>query len=85
MDLIPLLLTFFVTLGLGLEFGIGIGLISSVIFLLYYTARPRVQVLQGEVSNNLSITITIHERKILDPKLINLLFHRLGQEINSVS
>lgn len=50
MDLVPFFLTFFVTLLLGLEFGIGIGLISSTLYLLYYSARPRVQILQGEVS-----------------------------------
>lgn len=50
MDLIPWALTVGVSLFVGLEYGIAIGLISSAMFLLYYAARPRVRLLQGFVS-----------------------------------
>lgn len=49
MDLIPWGVTFIVSLLVGLEFGILCGFIISVIFLLYYAARPRVRVKWGQV------------------------------------
>lgn len=49
MDLIPWGATFFVSLFIALEAGILFGIIISVIFLLYYAARPAVQVQRAEV------------------------------------
>ena len=57
MDLIPWALTVVVSLFVGLEYGIAIGLITSAMFLLYYAARPRVKLLQGFVSYWLTIML----------------------------
>lgn len=51
MDLVPWGVTFFVSLLVGLEYGILCGFIISVIFLLYYAARPRVRINSAEVIN----------------------------------
>lgn len=42
MDLIPLLATFFACLVLGMEIGILVGIVSDVLLILYYTARPKI-------------------------------------------
>ncbi|XP_021956171.1 sodium-independent sulfate anion transporter [Folsomia candida] len=69
MDLVPFFLTFFVTLLLGLEFGIGIGLISSTLYLLYYSARPRVQILQGETSSGRGFCLIVLDRSLTFPSV----------------
>ena len=48
MDLIPWGITFLVTLVVGLEFGILVGLCISTLYLLYYAARPRVALHEAE-------------------------------------
>jgi len=50
MDIIPWLVTFGVGLFVGLEYGVLVGFIISVVFLMYYAARPRVTVKKGEVN-----------------------------------
>ncbi|CAL8073740.1 unnamed protein product [Orchesella dallaii] len=69
MDLIPLTLTFFVTLFVGLEFGIGIGLISSTLYLLYYSARPKVNILQGESSTGTRFVLVELDRSLTFPSV----------------
>ncbi len=51
MDLLPWTVTFVMSLLVGLEFGILTGLLISIVFLLYYAARPGVRVSKGEVDN----------------------------------
>lgn len=48
-DLIPLVLTFLACLGLGLEYGIMLGVGVSLLMLLYPMARPTVKTLQTDV------------------------------------
>jgi MFS superfamily sulfate permease-like transporter len=50
MDLLPWSLTFFASLLISLEVGILSGVCVSVIFLLYYAARPSVKVKKAEVT-----------------------------------
>ncbi len=56
MDMLPWALTVLITLFVGLEFGIMTGLLISVLYLLYYAARPRVKIMQGEVSPTENLT-----------------------------
>lgn len=53
MDLLPWTVTFVMSLLVGLEFGILTGLLISIVFLLYYAARPGVRVSKGEVDNEM--------------------------------
>lgn len=57
MDFIPWSLTFLISLFIGLEFGMLTGFLISVIYLLYYAARPGVKVKKGIVSKYLSKSI----------------------------
>jgi len=50
MDMLPWFATFSISLLVGLEIGVLIGFLISVIFLLYYAARPGVTVQRGQVS-----------------------------------
>ena len=50
MEFVPWGLTFVVSLLIGLEFGMMTGFLISVIYLLYYAARPGVKVKKGYVS-----------------------------------
>ena len=50
MDFIPWGTTFIMSLFLGLEFGMMAGFVISVVYLLYYSARPGVNVIKGIVS-----------------------------------
>jgi len=43
-DLLPWLVTFFVSLGAGFEYGIILGVLTSLVVLLYPWSRPRIQV-----------------------------------------
>lgn len=52
MDLLPWFATFAVSLLVGLQFGVLIGFLISVIFLLYWSARPGIRVKRGQVINN---------------------------------
>lgn len=52
MDIIPWGVTFFVSLLMGLEYGILSGFLISLLFLLYYAARPGVRVSRGEVEEH---------------------------------
>jgi len=56
MDLLPWGVTFLVSLLVGLEYGIMAGFFISLLFLLYYAARPGVRVKRGEVSKNHILT-----------------------------
>lgn len=49
MDLLPWFATFSVSLLVGLEYGVLIGFFISVIFILYYAARPGCSVRRGQV------------------------------------
>ena len=49
MDFIPFGFTFLVSLFVGLEFGMMVGFVISVIYLMYYAARPGVKVVRGYV------------------------------------
>lgn len=69
MDLIPLGLTFFVTLFVGLEYGIGTGLLSSALYLLYYSARPRVKIMQGDTSFNNKFVLIRLDRSLTFPSV----------------
>jgi MFS superfamily sulfate permease-like transporter len=51
MEFVPWGLTFLVSILIGLEFGMMTGFLISVIYLLYYAARPGVKVKKGYVSN----------------------------------
>ena len=44
LDLLPWLVTFFVSLGAGFEYGILLGVVASLLMLLYPWARPRIKV-----------------------------------------
>jgi hypothetical protein len=52
-DLIPLLVTFVACLGLGLDYGMLIGIGVNLLFILYSSARPKVQV------RNLTVSILL--------------------------
>lgn len=69
MDLIPLFLTFLVTLFVGLEYGIGIGLISSTLYLLYYSARPRVRIMRGETLDSNKFVLIQLDRSLTFPSV----------------
>lgn len=66
MDLVPYLLTLVNSLVVGLEFGILTGLIVSIVFLLYYAARPGVRVSKCEVRQSY-LPCTIHDHDYYDP------------------
>lgn len=51
MDFIPWAFTFIVSLFVGLEYGMMVGFVISVIYLMYYAARPGVKVRRGYVRN----------------------------------
>lgn len=55
MEFVPWSLTFIVSLFVGLEFGMMTGFLISVIYLLYYAARPGVKVKKGYVSLSLEL------------------------------
>lgn len=57
MDFIPFVASFSACLILGMEIGILIGVISDVLLLLYYTARPKIIIDR--------ITVSILNKKIL--------------------
>jgi len=59
MDLVPWGITFFTSLLISLEVGILSGVCVSVIFLLYYAARPSVKVKKAEVMQNTNLSISI--------------------------
>ncbi|CAG7833194.1 unnamed protein product [Allacma fusca] len=69
MDLIPWALTVLVTLFVGLEFGIGIGLVISAMFLLYYAARPRVRILKGFTTRNSQFILVQLDRSLTFPSV----------------
>jgi len=50
MDFIPWAATFFISLFVGLEYGVICGFLISLAFLLYYAAKPGVAVEKGEVN-----------------------------------
>jgi len=50
MDLVPWFATFAISLLVGLEFGVLVGFMISVIFIMYYAARPGIRVKRGQVS-----------------------------------
>ena len=50
MECVPWCLTFVISLFVGLEFGMLSGFIISVVYLLYYAARPGIKVKRGYVS-----------------------------------
>lgn len=88
MDIIPWGFTFFVSLLVGLEVGILSGIIISVIFILYYAARPAVQIKRAEVRllpcgniDGLIITRVIEYMQIVVPLIYNLNYQTsLGNE-----
>jgi MFS superfamily sulfate permease-like transporter len=49
MDFIPWHVTFFISLFVGLEYGVMCGFLISLIFLIYYAAKPEIAVERGEV------------------------------------
>jgi len=49
-DLIPMIVTFIACLGIGLDYGMLVGIGINLIFLLYNSARPKVQVRNLNVS-----------------------------------
>lgn len=49
MDILPWSGTFLISLLVGLEYGILFGVVVSIFYLLYYTARPGISVEKGEV------------------------------------
>lgn len=53
MDLLPWFATFSISLLVGLEYGVLVGFLISVIFILYYAARPGVSVKRGQVRDGL--------------------------------
>ena len=50
LEFVPWGLTFIISLFVGLEFGMMSGFIISVVYLLYYAARPGIKVKRGYVS-----------------------------------
>lgn len=52
MDLIPWLATFSVSLFAGLQYGVLLGFLISVLFLLYWAASPKIRVNRCKVSSN---------------------------------
>jgi len=52
MDIIPWFATFAVSLLAGLEYGILVGFMISVLFILYYAARPGIKVKKAVVIMN---------------------------------
>jgi MFS superfamily sulfate permease-like transporter len=49
MDILPWFATFAISLLVGLPFGVLAGFLISVIFLLYWAARPGIRVKRGQV------------------------------------
>ena len=70
MDLLPWFATFAVSLLVGLEFGVLVGFMISVFFILYWSARPGIRVKRGQVMINQSF---IYVYKLLIYKVNSLL------------
>ncbi|CAL8103463.1 unnamed protein product [Orchesella dallaii] len=64
MDLLPWFATFSISLLVGLEIGVLIGFLISVIFLLYYAARPGVTVKRGQTSNGYQFILIDMDRSM---------------------
>ncbi|ODM94912.1 Sodium-independent sulfate anion transporter [Orchesella cincta] len=67
MDLIPWAFTFCVSLLVGLEYGILCGFLISVVFLLYYAARPRVRINSAETSHGCKFILVELDRSLVFP------------------
>ncbi|CAL8130642.1 unnamed protein product [Orchesella dallaii] len=67
MDLIPWAVTFCVSLLIGLEYGILSGFLISVVFLLYYAARPRVRINSAETSHGCKFILVELDRSLVFP------------------
>lgn len=68
MDLLPWFATFAVSLLVGLQYGVLIGFLISVIFLLYWSARPGIRVKSGQViyfvAHVINILTRMHVQKL---------------------
>ncbi|ODM93537.1 Sodium-independent sulfate anion transporter, partial [Orchesella cincta] len=69
MDLLPWAVTFIISLLVGLEFGILSGLIISIVFLLYYAARPGVRVSKGETLSGVPFILVASDRSLVFPAI----------------
>lgn len=56
-DMVPLLITLFACLFLGLEYGILIGVFTNVLFILYATARPKIDISVRMVFNQYVLVV----------------------------
>jgi MFS superfamily sulfate permease-like transporter len=57
-DLIPMIVTFIACLGIGLDYGMLVGIGINLMFILYNSARPKVQV------RNLTVSILLIKCKL---------------------
>ncbi|ODN04448.1 Sodium-independent sulfate anion transporter [Orchesella cincta] len=64
MDLLPWFATFSISLLVGLEIGVLIGFLISIIFLLYYAARPGVTVNRGQTTNGYQFILIDMDRSM---------------------
>lgn len=55
LDIVPFLVTFVACLVLGIEVGILVGVVTDVLFLLYYSARPKLLIENLTVSTKLCL------------------------------
>ncbi|ODM96573.1 Sodium-independent sulfate anion transporter [Orchesella cincta] len=68
-DVIPWVLTFLVSLFVGLEFGMLTGFLISVIYLLYYAARPGVKVKKGYSTSGKEFLLVEMDRSLTFPSV----------------
>ncbi|CAG7835167.1 unnamed protein product [Allacma fusca] len=69
MDLIPYGLTFIVSLVGGLAYGILVGFSISVMFLLYYAARPGIRVKRGLTTTGIEFIVCDLDRSLVFPSV----------------
>ncbi|OXA63698.1 Sodium-independent sulfate anion transporter [Folsomia candida] len=69
MEFVPWSLTFIVSLFVGLEWGMMTGFIISVVYLLYYAAKPGVKVKKGYTSCGNEFLLVELDRSITFPSL----------------
>jgi len=69
MEFLPWGLTFLVSLLIGLEFGMMTGFLISVIYLLYYAARPGVKVKKGYTTKQTEFILVELDRSLTFPSV----------------
>lgn len=68
-DIIPYVLTFITCLGFGLEYGIFVGVSTSLVILLYQMARPKVYIVKRSTPEDLPYLYVKPDRSVFFPSV----------------